>query len=156
MGAVARAWATDALGDVAGRVVWDLYGGVGDTAVRLAERGADVVSVDADERAVAWARARPAPRPVRFIAGRAEQVVDRLPEPHAVVLNPPRGGLDWDVTLRLTSAPPARVAYVSCDPATLARDLSRLAVTYRLTALRAFDLFPQTAHVETVAVLEAA
>jgi 23S rRNA (uracil1939-C5)-methyltransferase len=93
---------------------------------------------------------------VRFIAGRAEDVVSRLPEPHAVVLNPPRTGLHWDVTLRLTAAPVARIAYVSCDPATLARDLSRLAATYRLAAVRAFDLFPQTAHVETVAVLEGA
>lgn len=156
MGAVARAWAADALGDVAGRVVWDLYGGVGDTALRLAERDADVVSVDSDERAVAWARARAVPRPVRFIAGRAEHVVGGLPEPHAVVLHPPRSGLDWDVTLRLTSAPPARLAYVSRDPATLARDITRLAAIYRVTATRAFDLFPQTARVETVAILEAA
>jgi len=156
MGALARAWATDSLGDVAGKVVWDLYGGVGDTALRLAGREADVTSVDSDERAVAWARTREAPRPVRFIAGRAEDVVGRLPQPHAVVLFPPRGGLHWEVTLRLTAAPAARVAYVSCDPATLARDLTRLAATYRLAAVRAFDLFPQTAHVATVAVLEGA
>ena len=156
MAALARAWATAGLGDVAGRVVWDLYGGAGDTALRLAAAGADAISVDADERAVAWARERAVPRPVRFIAGRAEDVVARLPDPHAVVLNPPRGGLHWDVTLRLTAARVARLAYVSSDPATLARDLSRLAATYRVTAVRAFDLFPQTAQVETVAVLEGA
>jgi 23S rRNA (uracil1939-C5)-methyltransferase len=156
MAARARAWATDGLGDVAGRVVWDLYGGAGDTALRLAAAGADVISVDADERAVAWARERAVARPVRFIAGRAEDVVARLPDPHAVVLDPPRGGLHWDVTLRLTAAPVARLAYVSSDPATLARDLSRLAATYRVAAVRAFDLFPQTAQVETVAVLEGA
>ena len=156
MGAVARAWATDALGQVAGRVVWDLYGGVGDTAVRLAAAGADVISVDADERALAWARARVVPRPVRWIAGRAEDVVDRLPAPDAVVLTPPRAGLHWDVTLRLTGRPVARLAYVSRDPATLARDLARMAATYRLVGVRAFDLFPQTAHVATVAVLEGA
>ena len=156
MGVIARRWAADALGDVSGKVIWDLYGGIGDTAMLLAERGADVVSVDADESAVAWARLRPAPRAVRWIAGRAEDVVARLPEAAAAVVNPPRAGLHWDVTLRLTAARVPRLAYVSCDPATLARDLYRLAATYRIAALRAFDLFPQTAHVETVAVLEAA
>src|SRR5439155_87184 len=70
--------------------------------------------------------------------------------------NPPRAGLHWNVTLRLTSQPVARVIYRSCDPATLARDLRRLRVNYRVTAVRAFDLFPQTAHVETVVVLEGA
>ena len=86
----------------------------------------------------------------------AEDVVAGLPDPHAVVLNPPRGGLHWDVTLRLTAAPVARLAYISSDPATLARDLARLGATYRVAAVRAFDLYPQTAQVETVAVLEGA
>ena len=157
MSGIARAWAVDQLGDVRGRVVWDLYGGLGDTAVLLAERGAQVVSVDADERAIAWAKRRPAPTGVlvRFIAGRVEDVLPSLPAPAAVVVNPPRAGLHWDVTLRLTGDPVPRVAYGSCDPATLARDLHRLSVNYRLAAVRAFDLFPQTAYVETVAILEA-
>jgi 23S rRNA (uracil1939-C5)-methyltransferase len=64
--------------------------------------------------------------------------------------------LHWDVTLRLTAAPVARVVYISCDPATLARDLQRLNVNYEVSGSRAFDLFPQTAHVETVVILEAA
>ena len=115
-----------------------------------------MVSVDADEKAIDWARQREAPRPVRFIAGKAEDVLPTLPEPSAVVVNPPRAGLHWNVTLRLTGQPVSRLIYVSCDPATLARDLHRLGATYRVTAVRAFDLFPQTAHVETVAVLEAA
>ncbi|MBI1966391.1 MAG: class I SAM-dependent RNA methyltransferase [Gemmatimonadetes bacterium] len=156
MGRIAQRWAVEQLGDVHGRMVWDLYGGIGDTAGLLAERGAQVVSVDADERAIAWARQQPNLAPVRFIAGRAEDVLPSLPVPEVVVLNPPRAGLHWDVTLRLTAAPVPRVAYLSCDPATLARDLHRLSVNYHLTAVRAFDLFPQTAHVETVAVLEAA
>jgi 23S rRNA (uracil1939-C5)-methyltransferase len=157
MGAAARRWAVEQLGDVAGAPVWDLYGGIGDTAVLLGARGAQVVSVDADEQAIDWARRRPdAGGMIRFIAGRAEDVLPSLPEPQAAVLNPPRGGLHWNVTLRLMARPLRRLVYVSCDPATLARDLHRLNVNYRLAAVRAFDLFPQTAHVEAVAVLEAA
>jgi 23S rRNA (uracil1939-C5)-methyltransferase len=156
MGIIARHWAVEQLGEVRGRTVWDLYGGIGDTAALLAERGADVVSVDADEQAVGWARRRPTAVPVRFIAGRAEDVLPSLPAPHAVVLNPPRAGLHWEVTLRLTKEPVDRVVYISCDPATLARDLHRLNVNYQIVATRAFDLFPQTAHVETVVILEAA
>jgi 23S rRNA (uracil1939-C5)-methyltransferase len=155
MGALARRWVADQLGAVKGHVIWDLYGGVGDTAMLLAERGAQVVSVDADERASEWARRRPEGGVVRFIAARAEDALGTLPLPDAVVLNPPRAGLHWDVTLRLTSQPVARVAYLSCDPATLARDLSRMIVNYRIAAVKAFDLFPQTAHVETAVVLEA-
>ena len=154
MGMITRRWAVEQLGDVRGQTVWDLYGGIGDTAALLVERGANVVSVDADEKAVTWGRARlPA---ARFIAARAEDVLPSLPAPHAVVLNPPRAGLHWDLSLRLTSEPVAKVVYISCDPATLARDLGRLNVNYEVKAVRAFDLFPQTAHVETVAVLEAA
>jgi 23S rRNA (uracil1939-C5)-methyltransferase len=156
MGAIARAWAVEQLGDVRGAVVWDLYGGIGDTAVLLAGRGAQVVSVDADEQAIDWARRRATPAAVRFIAGKAEDVLPTLPEPSGVVVNPPRAGLHWNVTLRLTGQPVTRLIYVSCDPATLARDLHRLSATYDVMAVRAFDLFPQTAHVETVAVLEAA
>ncbi|HUL04492.1 MAG TPA: methyltransferase [Gemmatimonadales bacterium] len=156
MGMVARRWAVEQLGDPAGRVVWDLYGGVGDTAALLAERGAQVVSVDSDERAIEWARSRSAAGNIRFIAARAEDVLSTLPEAHAVVVNPPRAGLHWNVTLRLRERPVARVVYLACDPATLARDLERLSATYRVGAIRAFDLFPQTAHVETVAVMEGA
>ena len=113
-----------------------------------------MISVDVDEKAVTWARSRlPA---ARFIAARAEDVLPSLPAPYAVVVNPPRAGLHWDVTLRLTGEPVAKLVYISGDPATLARDLQRLNVNYQVIAVRAFDLFPQTAHVETVAVLEAA
>ncbi|HEV2671228.1 MAG TPA: hypothetical protein VGU74_09060 [Gemmatimonadales bacterium] len=154
MGVIARRWAVDQLGDVRGQTVWDLYGGIGDTAALLIEAGASVVSVDADETAVNWGRGRlPA---ARFIAARAEDVLASLPPPHAVVVNPPRAGLHWDVTLRLTAEPVAKLVYIACDPATLARDLSRLNVNYVIRAVRAFDFFPQTAQVETVAVLEAA
>jgi len=151
-----RRWAAEQLGDIRGQTVWDLYGGTGDTAVLLAERGAQVVSVDADEAAIDWARRRPTSAPIRFVAARVEDILPTLPPPQGVVVQPPQEGLHWNVTLRLTGAPVPHLTYVSCDPATLARDLNRLAAVYRLVSVRAFDVFPQTAGVATVAVLEAA
>jgi 23S rRNA (uracil1939-C5)-methyltransferase len=156
----ARRWAVDRLGDVTGALVWDLYGGAGDTALSLAERGARVVSVDVDEKAVGWARGRSDlvafGERVRCIAGRAEDLIPSLPEPQVVVVQPPRSGLHWDVSLWLSGNPVPRLAYVSCDPATLARDLHRLTVNYHVRGVRAFDRLPQTAQVETVVYLEAA
>jgi 23S rRNA (uracil1939-C5)-methyltransferase len=72
-----------------------------------------------------------------------------------VVTNPPRTGMDERVTSGLERVRPDRLVYISCDPATLARDLQRL-VSFRLVLVHSFDLFPQTTHVETVAVLELA
>jgi len=156
MALIARTWAVEQMGDQRGRVVWDLYGGIGDTAALLAARGAEVVSVDLDEKAIDWARRRPPTGTARYIAARVEDVVATLPEPRGALVTPPREGLHWDVTLKLRERPVGRLVYISRDPATLARDIQRLSVTYRVIALRAFDLFPQTAQVETVAVMEAA
>ena len=158
--AAARQWVVDQVGDLRDLVAWDLYGGFGDTAVLLAERGATVVSVDADEQAVTWARRRPDVvvhgARMRFVAGRAEDVLPSLPVPQVVVVAPPRGGLHWDVALRLGGDPVPVLGYVSDDPATLGRDLYRLNVNYRVRSIRAFDRSPHTAQVVTVAVLEGA
>jgi len=128
---------------------------VGETAIELSARGARVWSVDADRSAIEWAKA--SNRGANFIAARVEDALDRLPEPRAVVVNPPRTGLDSRVSAALeklaASGRHLRVAYVSCDPATLARDLKRMP-SLRLLELNAYDLFPQTAHVEALAVLE--
>jgi 23S rRNA (uracil1939-C5)-methyltransferase len=62
--------------------------------------------------------------------------------------------MDAGVTARIARRRPERVAYISCDPATLARDVLRLGPGYRLSDVRCFDFFPQTAHIETVAILE--
>jgi 23S rRNA (uracil1939-C5)-methyltransferase len=86
-------------------------------------------------------------------------VEDRLPgvlPADVVIVNPPRGGLHPAVPEALRATPPARLIYISCDPATLARDLGRLGAGFALAGLRCFDLFPQTAHVETVAELTCA
>ncbi len=158
LGSRIRDDAVAALGDVGGRVIWDLYGGVGDTARLLAARGATVWSVDRDRGAIEWARDQEAGGRIHWVTGLVEESLHRLPAPDAVVVNPPRGGLAARVSGALQAwaagRPSARLAYVSCDPATLARDLARMP-SLAVVQLRAYDLFPQTSHVETVAVLEA-
>jgi 23S rRNA (uracil1939-C5)-methyltransferase len=161
MGDRIRAWAVSHLGSLEGLKAWDLYAGIGETTALLTGAGARVESVELDARAVReGARRGPEAGVVRHV-GRAEDVAPRLSAPDVVITNPPRTGMDGRVTDAIVAARPRRVAYVSCDPATLARDLSRLlsrvpaSPPLRLAQLRAFDLFPQTAHVETVAILEA-
>ena len=158
-----RAFAIAQLGNIAGRHVWDLYAGIGETTLHLLEQGASVESVEVDPRAVAVAARHALPNPqslVRRHVGRAEDLVGSFKTPDLVITNPPRSGMDERVVEAIRLAAPGRLVYVSCDPATLARDLARImagpAIPYRLTAVRAFDLFPQTAHIETVAVVEAA
>ena len=151
MGDQVREFAVYQLGDVGGRRVWDLYSGIGETTVRLIGLGATVESVELDRRAVAEAEAR-GPSARRH-TGRVEDLLGELRPPDLVVANPPRTGMNERVTAELSRLAPERVVYISCDPATLARDLQRMP-GLRLTRVQAFDLFPQTSHVETVAVLE--
>jgi 23S rRNA (uracil1939-C5)-methyltransferase len=134
------------------RVV-DAYAGTGATAIPLADEGREVVAIELDRGAVESLRDR-LPAPSSAIAGRVEEHLAAVLPADVVLLNPPRAGVDARVTeaLQNVSRPPRAILYVSCDPATLARDLARLA-RYRLASVRAYDMFPQTAHVETVCEL---
>lgn len=137
--------------------VVDAYSGSGDTAVAMAERGVRVTAIELDADATAWCAAR-LPAGSRAVAARVEDALpDTLPS-DAVLVNPPRAGLHERVTAVLAAAVarpdrPRVLVYVSCNPATLARDLARMP-EWRVTRLRSFDMFPQTAHVETVCELE--
>lgn len=140
-------------GDVKGVRVVDAYCGAGALGKALARDGAEVVGIESDPAAVRVAEAM-APPGFRVVGGRVEdRLADLLPA-DLLLLNPPRTGLARVVPDIVAGQAPPRVVYVSCDPATLSRDLGRLGRTYRLEALTAFDLFPQTAHVEAVALLE--
>ncbi|HEU4640963.1 MAG TPA: hypothetical protein VFS44_00820 [Gemmatimonadaceae bacterium] len=132
--------------------VVDAYAGVGDTAAALAAAGARVTAIELDPDAAAWA-ARRLPAGSRAVAARVEDALpDALPA-DVVILNPPRAGVHERVTAALDAARGTRaVLYVSCNPATLARDVARLP-GWRIASLVAFDMFPQTAHVESVCEL---
>ena len=137
--------------------VADLYSGVGARALRWAREGASVTAVESDVEACAAASlaAEESGLDLRVICAPVEAALESYAESEVVVVNPPRAGLAESVAEALVNAAPLReLAYVSCDPATLARDLARLSPAYKPVDVRAFDAFPQTAHVETVVWLE--
>ena len=133
----------------------DAYAGAGATAVPLASDGARVTAIEADrDAAAACGEALAAFAGSRSLAARVEDVIEQALPADIVLVNPPRVGLHERVTAAIAAAPtpPSAVIYVSCDPATLARDVARLP-GFGIASLRAFDMFPQTAHVETVCEL---
>ncbi|MED7922762.1 class I SAM-dependent RNA methyltransferase [Nonomuraea sp. LP-02] len=138
----------------------DLYCGVGLFAAGLAEavgpEGA-VFGLESEAAAVRDARANLRDLPqARVERGRVEEALDRFQIERAdlVVVDPPRAGLGREVVERVAALKATRIVYVSCDPATFARDLKWLAERgYTLSALRAFDAFPMTHHVECVGLL---
>ena len=143
----------------------DLYCGVGFFGIELADAVESFVGVEYDQRAVQSARRNAAARKIsngEFIASAVEAVLPELlkkfsPEQTAVLLDPPRKGC-WPQTLQLLrEMNPARVIYVSCHPATMARDLNILCGNgvFELARVQPLDMFPQTQHVECVADLRA-
>ncbi|MBX6395677.1 MAG: 23S rRNA (uracil(1939)-C(5))-methyltransferase RlmD [Alicyclobacillaceae bacterium] len=138
----------------------DAYCGVGTISLFLARRAARVVGIEAVAEAVEDARRNARLNGIRnaeFTAGAVEDVLPGLAaerRPDVVVLDPPRRGCRWEVLESLIRTGVPRVVYVSCDPATLARDLRILADGgYRVCEVWPVDLFPQTGHVESVALL---
>ncbi|GED97840.1 class I SAM-dependent RNA methyltransferase [Gordonia crocea] len=136
-------------------VVWDLYGGAGVFAGAAADGGARQIHlVDTAPAALAAAQTVFGDRVRSHRAAVSPAAVAGLPDPDVVVLDPPRSGAGNAVMDAVAAAGPAAVVHVGCDPAAFARDIGRLVGTgYRLTALRAFDAFPLTHHVEAMALL---
>ncbi|MFY9608056.1 MAG: class I SAM-dependent RNA methyltransferase [Blastocatellia bacterium] len=152
---------SEAVGGESGSLAIDLFAGVGLFTLPLARRYAQVMGVESDRRAAEFARENIAASRLSNVevrqAGAAAWLEKfaalRTPAPDLILLDPPRAGAA-DTIPHLATANPARITYVSCDPATLARDLRKLLDSgYELRSVVALDLFPQTYHVETVASL---
>lgn len=145
-------------------VVWDLYCGTGAIAIRLAKDAKSVLGLELASEAVSDARVNAGLNGVdncEFITGDVKlqlnspsPLTGRYGGPQVVVADPPRAGMHPAVVKNLVALAPPRIIYVSCNPATLARDLKVLVEKYRLVRIRPVDLFPHTAHIETVTVLE--
>src|SRR5262245_36532729 len=143
-----------------GALAVELFAGAGLFTLGLADRFERVVAVEADPAAVADLRANLAQTGagrVEVVAERVEHALPRLARlrPELLLLDPPRTGLPRGSADGLANLEAARVVYLSCDPATLARDLSELCARgHALKSVQAMDLFPQTPHVEALALLE--
>ena len=138
--------------------VLDLYCGIGTISLALAQKAGQVIGAEIVPQAIEDAKANAARNEVentRFFCGDAGAVAAQLAQegvrPQVICVDPPRKGLAPEVPAILASMAPERIVYVSCDPATLARDAKRLEeLGYRAVKVQAVDLFPRTAHVETV------
>ncbi len=154
--AVARAARTAPPGPAA-----DLYGGVGCTALRLAADGRPVTLVESPGPAADDARwnMRAIPEPGALVDVRPERVETAIlaggfPVPTVVVANPPRSGLSTPVLERIRDWKPDLLLYVACDPRPLARDLAALSADgFRVESVEPYELMPQTAHVEALAII---
>jgi 23S rRNA (uracil1939-C5)-methyltransferase len=154
--------ALGALGEIGGRRVVDAYAGIGVLSTVLAADAGEVVCIESNRGAARMGRLNAR---INDVADRLRYVLApvelALPEVaaggpvDAVLLDPPRAGCDGRVTGWLALAGPARVVYLSCDPATLARDLHVLVASgpYTVESLDLVDMFPQTAHIESVVAL---
>jgi len=155
--------ATRAMAKLTGdEIVYDLYTGTGTIANFVAKNAKKVIGIEYIEEAVADARVNSEINEVKntvFYAGDmkdvfTEELIQKEGKPDVVIVDPPRAGMHEDVVKALRKAAPKRIVYVSCNPATQARDTQMLEDLYKVEAVQPVDMFPQTHHVENILTLE--
>jgi 23S rRNA (uracil1939-C5)-methyltransferase len=142
-------------------ILYDLYTGVGSIAIFLAQYVHHVVGIDVTEAAITDAQANAKLNDVAnttFIVGEVEKLLDAQflsthGKPHVIVTDPPRAGMHPRVIKQLLHIAPERIVYVSCNPATQARDILLLSEQYELVTAQPVDMFPHTSHVENITLL---
>jgi 23S rRNA (uracil1939-C5)-methyltransferase len=143
-------------------VVYDLYTGVGSIAIYVSGQCKRIVGIEQIDAAIADAKENAANNKIdncSFYAGDVRMVLQpdfiaQNGKPNAVITDPPRAGMHEDVVRTLLTLEAPRIVYVSCNPATQARDLELLSAKYDIIKIQPVDMFPQTTHIENVALLE--
>ena len=143
-------------------VVYDLYAGTGTIGLFVAHQAASIIGVEYVEGAVADACVNARRNKIdhaRFFAGDMAKVLNHTfieanGKPDVVITDPPRGGMTTEVVEALMAAQPQRIVYVSCNPATQARDLALMDYQYEIAEVQPVDMFPHTDHVENIVRLE--
>ncbi len=143
--------------------IWDLYCGVGAPGLNLSQhlqqqgqQECQLYGVEINTKAIAMAKRNAEAlefEQVTYVASDAKRALSSWPTPHVVLVDPPRTGLSPEVTQALVKSQAQRIIYVSCNPATLARDMALLSEEYSLKELIPLDFFPQTPHVESCVLL---
>ncbi len=138
--------------------VLDLYSGTGTIPIWLSDAAAQVIGIEIVADAVSDARKNCDTNGVTncsFIAGDIRQTIDSVEKrPDRLIIDPPRTGMHPDVAAKVMEMAPPRIVYVSCNPATLARDAALLKERYRLVEVQPVDMFPHTYHIEAVAAFD--
>ena len=143
-------------------VVFDLYCGIGTISLFLSGYAKKVYGIEIVKEAVDMAKENAKLNQVdnvEFLAGDVEKILDDFVQkkkvvPDIIMVDPPRKGLDSNTIENILKMKPKRLVYISCNPATLVRDLSKLEVLYEIKSIKPVDMFPFTSHVECVAVLQ--
>jgi 23S rRNA (uracil1939-C5)-methyltransferase len=138
--------------------VLDLYSGTGTIPMVLSDSAQEIIGVEISESAVADAEKNCRRNKIlncRFVRGDIRRVLpDMMNRPDVLIIDPPRAGIHKEVAEQILDMAPDRIVYVSCNPATLARDLGMMVENYRVAEVQPVDMFPLTYHVEAVARLE--
>ncbi len=143
-------------------IVYDLYTGTGTIANFIASKASKVVGIEYIEEAIEDAVLNASINNIgntEFISGDIRKILSddlfkRTGYPDVIITDPPRAGMHEDVVKKIIEASPERIVYISCNPATQARDIVLLSTGYRVTRVQPVDMFPQTHHVENVVLLE--
>jgi len=132
----------------------DMYAGVGGIGLSVATKKVTLVELDAASASMARENAAASALTAEVVETASEQALDYILGGKPVIFDPPRAGLHDKVINRVLEVLPPKIAYLSCNPATQARDLAKLQAAYKITCFEAYNLFPHTPHIETLAILE--
>lgn len=133
--------------------VTDMYSGTGAIGLSVAQGEVDLVELDAASAAMAELNAASSGLKAQVIKTSTEKALDYIRSDRPVIFDPPRAGLHGDVVEQVLATKPPQVIYLSCNPATQARDLALLQAAYQIKRFEIFNFFPKTPHIETLAIL---
>lgn len=138
-----------------GEKVVELYAGVGSIGLTSGARHITLVDIDVLNTAYAKENIDKAPVKGQVITSSSEKALEYITADASLIVDPPRAGLSPQVISRILYVVPPQVVYLSCDPATLTRDLAKLVSRYQIKTVKAYNFFPRTPHIETLVILEA-